>query len=77
MCAGCCFYCFDGRSEIMSVISIDIFCFSLLKLIFLAVKLPKIEYDLDTKEIKVDESEKTELNLKSLPIASTFVVFEG
>jgi exosome complex RNA-binding protein Rrp42 (RNase PH superfamily) len=46
-------------------------------IVILTVKLPKVEYDLDTKEIKVDESMKTELSLKSLPIASTFIIFEG
>lgn len=41
-----------------------------------SVKLPKVEYDVDTKVIKVDDEQRTPLNLKCLPITSTFVVFE-
>lgn len=41
-----------------------------------SVRLPKIEYDIDTKEINVLDKERIPLNLKCLPIASTFMVFE-
>lgn len=41
-----------------------------------SVKLPKVNYDMDTKVIKVDNEQRTPLNLKCLPIASTFVIFE-
>lgn len=41
-----------------------------------SVKLPKVEYDLDTKVIKVDDQQRVPLKLKCMPITSTFVVFE-
>lgn len=42
-----------------------------------SLKLPKVEYDVDTKQIKVDEKVQNRLHLKSLPIASTFSIFEA
>lgn len=41
-----------------------------------SVRLPKIDYDVDTKVITVKEEEKIPLNLKCLPVASTFMIFE-
>jgi exosome complex component RRP43 len=41
-----------------------------------SVKLPKVEYDMDTKMIKVNDQQKVSLKLKCMPITSTFVVFE-
>lgn len=41
-----------------------------------SLQLPKVEYDLDTKTIKVDDKVKTKLTFKCLPIATTFVTFE-
>lgn len=38
--------------------------------------LPKVEYDLNTKTIKVDDKAKTKLSLNCIPIATTFVTFE-
>jgi exosome complex RNA-binding protein Rrp42 (RNase PH superfamily) len=40
------------------------------------VRLPKVEYDMDTKIIKVDDKIRTPLNLKCMPVASTFMSFE-
>lgn len=42
-----------------------------------SVKLPKVDYDIDTKVIKVDDEDRTPLKLKCLPITSTFKVFEN
>lgn len=41
-----------------------------------SLQLPKVTYDLDTKNIKVDDKAKTKLSLKCIPIATTFVTFE-
>lgn len=40
------------------------------------VLLPKVEYDMDTKVIKVDDKIRSPLKLKCLPVASTFMSFE-
>lgn len=40
------------------------------------VLLPKVEYDIDTGVIKVDDKVKSPLNLKCLPVACTFMAFE-
>jgi exosome complex component RRP43 len=42
-----------------------------------SLKLPKVDYDVDTKVIKVDDTIKSPLKLKCLPVASTFILFEG
>ncbi len=41
-----------------------------------SLKLPKVEYDVDTKVIKVDKEQKISINLKCIPISSTFMAFE-
>lgn len=41
-----------------------------------SLQLPKVSYDMDTKEIKVDITIKSHLNLKCLPVTSTFMMFE-
>lgn len=41
-----------------------------------SLRLPKILYDMDTKEIQVNEEEKHSIHLKCIPIASTFMTFE-
>jgi exosome complex component RRP43 len=38
--------------------------------------LPKVNYDKDTKVIKVNDKVKSPLTLKCLPVATTFVTFE-
>lgn len=40
------------------------------------VQLPKVEYDMDTKIIKVDDKTRSPLNIKCMPVSSTFVSFE-
>jgi exosome complex component RRP43 len=42
-----------------------------------SLKLPKVEYEKDTKVIKVDDKIKIPLKLKCLPISSTFALFEN
>lgn len=42
-----------------------------------SLKLPKVEYDVDTKIIKVNDKQKSSLKLKCLPVASTFIMFEN
>lgn len=41
-----------------------------------SVQLPKIDYDTDTKVIKADDKVKIRLNLKCLPVTTTFITFE-
>lgn len=41
-----------------------------------SLKLPKVEYDVDTKTIKVDDKSKAHLSVKCLPVATTFITFE-
>lgn len=41
-----------------------------------SLQLPKIDYDLDTKVIKANDKAKSHLNLKCLPVATTFITFE-
>lgn len=43
---------------------------------FKSLQLPKINYDSDTKVIKADNQVKSRLNLKCLPVATTFITFE-
>lgn len=38
--------------------------------------LPKVDYDVDTKTIKVDDKSKAHLTVKCLPVATTFITFE-
>lgn len=38
--------------------------------------LPQVNYDVDTKTIKVDDKVKTHLNVKCIPVATTFITFE-
>lgn len=41
-----------------------------------SLRLPKIEYDIDTKVIKANNEIKSHLILKCLPVATTFISFE-
>lgn len=41
-----------------------------------SLNLPKVNFDLDTKAIQVDDKIKTALKLKCLPVTSTFVMME-
>jgi exosome complex component RRP43 len=42
-----------------------------------SLKLPKVDYDMDTKTIKVDDKVKSSLRMKCIPVASTFVTFKN
>lgn len=41
-----------------------------------SLKLPKVNYDLDTKTITVEDKVRSHLNLKCLPVTTTFITFE-
>jgi exosome complex component RRP43 len=41
-----------------------------------SLKLPKVDYDADTKTIKVDDKVKSKLKLKCLPVTTSFISFE-
>ena len=41
-----------------------------------SLALPKVNYDLDTKTIKVDDKVKKPLSMNCLPVATTFISFE-
>lgn len=67
----CDLICLDDDGSILDVAVVSLM--TALK----TVRLPKIDYDADTKLIKVrDDEEKIPLNLKCLPVASTFMIFE-
>lgn len=40
------------------------------------VKLPIVEYDHDTNTYKVNEAIKTNIKVNSLPVATTFIIFD-
>lgn len=66
----CDLVCLDDDGSVLDVASIALV--AALK----SLKLPKVDYESDTKSIKVDVKVKTPLNIKSLPITSTFITFE-
>ncbi|KAG5671510.1 hypothetical protein PVAND_001704 [Polypedilum vanderplanki] len=42
-----------------------------------SLKLPKVDFDIDTKVIKVNDKIRSPLKLKCLPVASSFIIFEN
>lgn len=40
------------------------------------VKLPMVEYDIETKTYKVNENVHTKLPIKSCPVATSFMIFD-
>ncbi|CRK88448.1 CLUMA_CG002200, isoform A [Clunio marinus] len=66
----CDLVCLDDDGSVLDVASLALI--TALK----SLKLPKVNYDLDTKVIKVDDTIKKGINLKALPVTTTFITFE-
>lgn len=66
----CDLVCLDDDGSVLDVAVISLM--AALK----SLRLPKVNYDLDTKTIKVDVKTQIPLNLTCLPVATTFVTFE-
>jgi exosome complex component RRP43 len=66
----CDLVCLDDDGAVLDVAALSLM--TALK----SLKLPKVTYDSDTKAIKADDKIKKPLNLKCLPVTSTFVLFE-
>lgn len=66
----CDLVCLDDDGALLDVATVAIM--SALK----SLQLPEILYDTDTKVINVNEKVKHPISLKSLPVTSTFVMFE-
>lgn len=66
----CDLVCLDDDGAVLDVAAISLM--AALK----SLQLPKVNYDLDTKSIKVDDKIKSPLKLKCLPVTTTFVMFE-
>lgn len=66
----CDLVCLDDDGAVLDVAAIALM--AALK----SLQLPKIDYDIDTKTIKVDDKVKSPLKLKNLPVTTTFITFE-
>lgn len=66
----CDLVCLDDDGSVLDVAVIALM--SALK----SLQLPKVDYDADTKVIKVDDKTKSGLKLRCLPVTTTFITFE-